>query len=89
MKPVLLGQGDDDCECMSVQIQIGRLPILCVAGYGPQSCDSSKRKQRFWNYLDQKVHYVKDNKIGIVIKIDSNAWAGTSLIPNDPKGPWS
>ena len=84
VKPVLLRQGDDDCECMSIQVQIGKVPILCVAGYGPQACDSSERKQNFWNFLDQEVQYARDNEIGIVIEIDSNAWAGNHLIPNDP-----
>ena len=84
VKPVLLRQGDDDCECMSIQVQIGKVPILCVAGYGPQACDSLERKQNFWNFLDQEVQYARDNEIGIVIEIDSNAWAGNHLIPNDP-----
>ena len=84
VKPVLLRQGDDECECMSVKIQIGIVSILCVVGYGPQSCDSSERKLNFWNYLDQEVQYARDNELGLVIEIDSNARAGNSLIPNDP-----
>ena len=84
VKPVLTRQGDDSCECLSVQIETGSLSILCVAGYGPQSCDPQNRKLSFWNYLEQEVHYASENDIGIIIQIDSNAWAGEMLIPNDP-----
>ena len=84
VKPVLTRQGDDNCECLSVQIQTGPLSILCVVGYGPQSCDPLDRKQKFWNYLDQEVQYATENSIGIVIQIDSNAWAGDKIIPKDP-----
>ena len=37
---VLIKQGDDDCECLSVQVEIGPMTIVCVVGYGPQLCDS-------------------------------------------------
>ena len=30
------------------------------------------------------MQYATENSIGIVIQIDSNAWAGDKLIPNDP-----
>ena len=76
VKPVLIKQGDDDCECLSVQVEIGPMTIVCVVGYGPQLCDSSERKQKFWNYLEQEVQYSIDKAAGIVIQIDSNAWAG-------------
>ena len=84
VKPVLIKQGDDDCECLSVQVKIGPMAIVCVVGYGPQLCDSSERKQKFWNYLEQEVQYSNDKAAGIVIQIDSNAWAGGGLVPNDP-----
>ena len=84
VKPVLLRQGDDDCECLTIQIQVGTVSIICVAGYGPQSGDSMDRKNKFWSYLEQEVQYATENDIGIVIQIDSNSWAGCALIPNDP-----
>ena len=30
------------------------------------------------------MQYARDNELGLVIEIDSNARAGNSLIPNDP-----
>ena len=35
LNPVLIRQGDDDCECMSVQLTVESEDIICVVGYGP------------------------------------------------------
>ena len=82
--PVLINQGDDNCECLTVRVQIGPMTVVCVVGYGPQLCDSPERKQNFWNYLEQDVQFAHENNAGIVIQIDSNSWAGKELVPNDP-----
>ena len=55
-----------------------------MTGYGPQEADCIGRKKKFWNFLDQEVHSAKEENIGLVIEIDSNAWDGDALIPNDP-----
>ena len=74
--PVLIRQGDDDTECMTIQVSVGHLNMHCVVGYGPQLTDSSDRKNKFWNYLDQSVEAAKAQNAGLVIEVDSNAWAG-------------
>ena len=84
LKPVLVRQGNDDVECMTVQITTGLTTFRCMVGYGPQKDDSPDRKQGFWNYLDQEVASANDQNIGLVIQIDSNCWAGNQIIPNDP-----
>ena len=84
LKPVLIRQGNDDVECMTIQVVTGCTTFRCVVGYGPQKDDSPQRKQDFWNYLDQEVASAKNDNIGLVIQIDSNAWAGNQVIPNDP-----
>ena len=55
-----------------------------MTGYGPQESDCISRKEKFWDFLDKEVHSAKHDKVGIIIEIDSNAWAGKKLIPNDP-----
>ena len=40
-------QGDDDTECLSIEIVVGNRQIRCVAGYGPQLGDSIERKDIF------------------------------------------
>ena len=39
LKPVLVRQGDDDSECLSLQVTVSTQNILCVTGYGPQIGD--------------------------------------------------
>ena len=41
-------------------------------------------KRNFWNYLDIEVHSAKEDDIRLIIEIDSNAWAGSGIIPGDP-----
>ena len=84
LKSVLIRQGNDDVECMTIQETTSSTSFLCVVGYGPQKDDSPERKLKFWNYLDQDIEIAKEENIGIVIQIDSNAWVGNKIIPNDP-----
>ena len=55
-----------------------------MTGYGPQESDCISCKEKFWDFLEKEVLSAKHDKIGIIIDIDSNAWAGKKLIPNDP-----
>ena len=81
-KPMLVRQGDD--MVLTIEILAGQTKIRCVNGYGPQLGDSRERKDRFWSYLDREVIEAEAENKGLIIEIDSNAWAGTSIIPNDP-----
>ena len=84
LKPVLVRQGDDDMECITIEVTAGQTRFRCVNGYGPQIGDQKERKYRFWNYLDNEVLEAEEKQIGLVIEIDSNCWAGSGLIPKDP-----
>ena len=84
LMPVLVRQGNDDVECMTVQVTTGPTTFRCVVGYGPHKDDGPERKHGFWNYLDQEVEDARSQNVGLVIQIDSNAWAGKEIIPNDP-----
>ena len=84
LQPVLVRQGDDDVECLTIEVTAGSIKIRCVNGYGPQLSDTQERKEKFWSYLDYEVINANSDDIGLVIEIDSNCWAGSELIPNDP-----
>ena len=84
LNPVLLRQGSDEVECITVEVTTGVTRLRCVVGYGPQLSDSPARKEMFWDYLDVEVNSAKDEGVGLIIEIDSNAWAGNSIIPRDP-----
>ena len=84
LQPILVRKGDDKVECMSVEIKSAEKTILFVTGYGPQLIDSDERKIQFWQYLSDEIKRANDKEIGIIIEIDSNAWAGSQIIPSDP-----
>ena len=85
INPVLVRQGDDEIECMTIEVTTGTTRLRCVTGYGPQESDCVSRKEKFWNYLEIEVHSAQEDGIGLIIEIDSNAWAGEQVIPGDPK----
>ena len=72
LKPVMTRKGDDEVECLSVEITVGQLQILCVVGYGPQLGDSDERKEQFWKYLEEEIISADIRNVGIIIQIDSN-----------------
>ena len=59
LQPLLIKRGDDDVECLTIQISVGFLNVHCVVGYGPQLNDNSDRKRKFWDYLEQAVESAK------------------------------
>ena len=84
LKPVLPRQGDDEAECISILVKTVPMDILCVVGYGPQTGDSYDRKSKFWKYLEEETETARNRGYGLIIQIDSNAWAGDQIIPKDP-----
>ena len=84
LKPILVRQGNDKVECITIEVTAGTTKLRCVNGYGPQMGDTKERKDMFWDYLDREVVEAEESNVGLVIEIDSNCWAGSALIPNDP-----
>ena len=84
LKHVLVRQGGDEVECLTITIIAGQTKIRLVNGYGPQIGDTKDRKEKFWSYLEREVIEAEKEQVGLVIEIDSNSWAGNELIPNDP-----
>ena len=84
LKALQVRQGDDEVECLSVVVSVGGTDIRAVCGYGPQSRDTAARKSLFWEYLDTEVELAETNKQILVIQLDSNCYAGSRIIPNDP-----
>ena len=84
LKPGLTQQGDDDTECLSVQVTVENQDFLCVTGYGPQLGDPAERKEGFWKYLNEEANTAKDRNLGLIIQMDTNSWVGPEIIPKDP-----
>ena len=81
---VQVREGDDEVECLSVVVTVGELQFRTVAAYGPQLRDTREKKDNFWNYLDYEVLEADRQKMGVIIEMDSNCWAGQEIIPGDP-----
>ena len=87
LEPVLTRQGDDDTECMSMEIKAGSHKFLFVTGYGPLIGDAPIRKKSFWKYLSEEVKSADERNVGLIIQMDSNSWVGKEVIPSDPNEP--
>ena len=84
LNPMLISQGSDEVECITIEVNTEDTRLRCIVGYGPQISDSPTRKELFWDYIDQEVVSAKEEGVGLIIEIDSNAWLGKTILPKDP-----
>ena len=75
LRPVLMRQGDDEVESLTIEVTAGITKMRCVNGYRPQLSYSKERRETFWNYLDREVVDAEEKDIGLAIEMDSNSWA--------------
>ena len=80
----LLREGEEEVECLTVQVQVGQQEMVVVCGYGPQVYASPARKEKFWEYLGREVQEASREDKMLVIQMDSNCWLGGNIIPGDP-----
>jgi hypothetical protein len=94
LKPVLLKEGDDETEAISIQIEVTKLKVRLVVGYG--ACDSDRqakklktsqkeRKMKLWQFIENEVIEAETNEQGLIVQIDANAYVGSEIVKNDPK----
>ena len=84
LHPVWVAQGDDEVECLSVEIWIDDFPVRVVTAYGPQLCDKLERKQKFWDFIEREASSALEKGAGFILQMDSNAHLGKDIIENDP-----
>ena len=53
-QPVWVAQGDDDLECLAVEVWIEEFLIRVVVAYGPQLGDDADKKHNFWGFIEQQ-----------------------------------
>ena len=85
LNPVWVREGEGDIEALSVEISVKNMKIRCSVAYGFQENEIIEKKNNFWKYLDEEVLNAKYNGSGLIIQMDGNLWAGSQIIPNDPR----
>ena len=85
LHPVWVKEGNEQVETLSVNIFVKNMKIRCCVAYGCQESDTIDKKEEFWKYLDEEVEEAAKEGSGLVIQFDGNLWAGSRVIPNDPR----
>ena len=85
LKPVMTRKGNDEAEALTVEISVEKMKIKCVAGYGPQENCLKENKLKFWNYIEEEALNAWNNGLGFIFHCDGNLWAGSDIIPGDPR----
>ena len=84
LQPSWVDEGDDEVECLSVEIWVNGFPIRIVTAYGPQLGDTAERKQKFWEFLDTQARQAYENGSGFILQMDSNSHLGQKVIKDGP-----
>ena len=84
LQPVWVAQGDDEVECLAVEVWVDEFPVRVVTAYGPQLGDCIERKRKFWDFLEREVLNATQAGAGFILQMDSNAHMGRDIFENDP-----
>ena len=79
LQPVLIGEGDNEVEAISVMITTKQMKIRCVCGYTQEKYNDDQ-KDRYWEFMSKEVMEADENQQGLIIQMDANAHAGASVL---------
>ena len=84
LEPVLIFEGDSECEVLVVQVKMKQMDIRVIAGYGAQECAPSVVREKYRSTIEEQV--VRAYLVGceVLIAEDANAKLGPQVIPGDP-----
>ena len=82
--PVLIFEGECECEVLVVEVKVGKLSIRVIAGYGPQECAPTIVRETYRNTVEEQINRANLSGSMILIAEDSNAKLGADIIPGDP-----
>ena len=85
LKPVLVRKGGEGVEAMSVDIFVKSMKIRCVVAYGCQESSIIEKKNAFWSFIEEEVITAWNSGLGFILQFDGNLWAGSGIIPGDPR----
>ena len=80
----LIKEGNDETEAIAVKIFLKEMEVRTVCAYGPQETASKDKKDKFWEFLEEEVISAELEEDGLIIQMDGNLHAGSSVVKNDP-----
>ena len=84
IQPVLIFEGECECEILVVQVKVGDYLIRIIGGYGPQECAPIIVRETYRITIEEQVNRAYLAGCMILIAEDSNAKLGSEIIPGDP-----
>ena len=84
LQPILIFEGDCECEVLVVKIKMENCSIRIIAGYGPQECAPVVVREKYRTTIEEQV--IRTYLAGhmVLVAEDSNAKLGPDVIPGDP-----
>ena len=70
---------------MSINIFVKNMSIRCCIAYGCQETSKVEKKEAFWNFIEEEVKSAWSAGSGFILHFDGNLWAGSKIIPGDPR----
>ena len=84
LDPVLVYEGDSECEVLAVEISLKQKKIRIIGGYGPQECAPVLVRETYRNTVEEQVVRASLAGASVIIAEDANAKLGKKWVPNDP-----
>ena len=84
LNPVLVSEGTENVEAITIEIHPRLITIVCTSAYGPQNNDNLENKIKFWDYLDKVAADARIVGKGFLLQGDLNARVGPTIIKGDP-----
>ena len=84
LKSTLIKEGTEETEALSVKVFLEEIEARVITAYGPQENALKEKKHKFWEFLEDEVNCAELEGDGLIIQMDGNLHAGSSLIQKDP-----
>ena len=84
LDPVLIFEGDSECEVIVIEIRLEKKRIRVIGSYGPQECAPVVVCEAYRNTVEEQVVRAQLSGCSIILAEDSNAKLGREWIPDDP-----
>ena len=84
VNPVLIFEGDSECEIIVVEAQFSDIKIRFIAGYGPQEIAPPVVREKYRSTIEEQVERAYLVGCKVLIAEDANSKLGKDIIPNDP-----